>query len=395
MTQPRKAIVAGAGIGGLTAAIALQRAGWQVKVFEAAQTLRTGGTGLSIMANAMAALHSIDAHVPVEQAGQAIRQFFFKKHNGEPITRMPIHEIGEQLGHPNVNIQRPLLLRALAQQLAPDSLVTGLRCAGYSHRPDGVAVQFEDGSSHEADLLIGADGLNSVIRQQMLGETATRPSGYIAWLAVTPLRHPVMTEGYVAHYWGRGKRFGLCDVGDGHAYWWGTCNRANAADDALNVSKQEVLGAYAGWAPEVVAAIEATPESALLKMHARDRHPVKQCCDGHVVLLGDAAHPMLPSLGQGAAQAIEDAVVLADCLAQTPDLRSALARYQAHRLPRANGIVNAARFMSGIEQAESAFACWAREWYFRLTPQSSWRKKNLDILSFKRGIQPAAAYVND
>lgn len=383
MTQPRKAIVAGAGIGGLTAAIALQRAGWQVKVFEAAPALRASGSGLSVMANAMAALHSIDAHVPVEQAGQVIQQFFFKKPNGAPITSMPIHEIGEQLGHPNINIQRPLLLRALAQQLAPDTLTTGLRCVGYAQRQDGVEVSFEDGSTHQADLLIGADGLNSVIRQQMLGETPTRPSGYIAWLALTPLSHPVMTEGYVAHYWGRGKRFGLCDVGDGQAYWWGTCNHADAAQAALSISKREVLSAYAGWAPEVIAAIEATPESAILKMHARDREPVEQFCEGHVVLLGDAAHPMLPSLGQGAAQAIEDAVVLAGHLARTPDLRSALAQYQARRHPRVNGIVNAARFMSGIEQAESKFLCWLREWYFRLTPQSSFRRKNIDILSFK------------
>ncbi|RON51621.1 FAD-dependent monooxygenase [Pseudomonas frederiksbergensis] len=383
MTAIKKAIVAGAGIGGLTTAIALQRAGWQVEVFEAAQTLRTGGSGLSVMANAMAALHAINAHGPVEQAGQVIKQFFFKTQNGEPITSMPIHAIGEQLGHPSVNIQRPLLLRALAQQLAPDSLTTGLRCVGYTHHGEGVQVSFEDGSTRQADLLIGADGLNSVIRQQMLGETPTRPSGYIAWLAVTPFSHPVMSEGYVAHYWGRGKRFGLCDVGDGQAYWWGTCNHANAADAALSISKQEVLDAYRGWAPEVVAAIDATPESAILKMHARDRDPVEQFCDGPVVLLGDAAHPMLPSLGQGAAQAIEDAVVLAHYLTQTSDLNAALAQYQAFRHPRANGVVKAARFMSGIEQAESKVACWLREWYFRLTPQSSFRKKNLDILSFK------------
>ncbi|HEX3639476.1 MAG TPA: hypothetical protein VHV99_29140, partial [Paraburkholderia sp.] len=236
---------------------------WKVKVFEAAQALRTGGAGVSVMANAMAALHSIDAHVPVEQAGQVIQHFFFKKQNGDLITSMPIHEIGEQLGHPNVNIQRRMLLRALAQQLTPDTLTTGLRCVSYAHRPNGVRASFEDGSTHEADLLIGADGLNSVIRQQMLGETPTRPSGYIAWLAVTPLSHPVMTEGYVAHYWGRGKRFGLCDVGDGQAYWWGTCNHGNAADAALSISKQEVLSACTGWAPEVIAAVEATPESGI------------------------------------------------------------------------------------------------------------------------------------
>ncbi|MCI3943689.1 2-polyprenyl-6-methoxyphenol hydroxylase [Pseudomonas syringae] len=383
MTEPRKAIVAGAGVGGLTAAIALQRAGWQVKVFEAAQTLRTGGTGLSIMANAMAALNSIGAHAPVEQAGQEIRQFFFKKPCGAPITRIPIREIGEQLGYPSISIQRPLLLRALAQQLAPDTLITGVRCTGYSNHANGVTVRFEDGSTQEADLLIGADGLNSVIRRQMLGETPIRSSGYVAWLAVTPFSHPVMTEGYVAHYWGRGKRFGLCSVGDGHAYWWATCNHEDAARDALSINKQEVLDAYAGWAPEVSAAIEATPEEVILKMHARDRPPVEQFCDGHVALLGDAAHPMLPSLGQGAAQAIEDAVVLADRLTRTSDLRTALAEYEAYRHPRANGIVNAARFMSGIEQAESGIACWLRDWYMRLTPESSLRKKNIDILSFK------------
>ncbi|MGY2288353.1 FAD-dependent monooxygenase [Pseudomonas sp. SDO528_S397] len=383
MKESKKAIVVGAGIGGLTAAIALQRAGWQVQVFESAPSLRDTGTGLSIMSNAMAALHSIDAHGPVQQAGQAIRQFFFKKHNGTPIASMPIHAIGEELGHPNVNIQRPLLLRALAGQLAAGTLLTGVRCTGYTQRPDGVQVTFEDGSTHTADLLIGADGLNSVIREQMLGQTPICSSGYIAWLAVTPLSHAQVTEGYVAHYWGRGKRFGICDVGDGHTYWWGTRNQADPEKAALHSSKQEVLASYSGWAPEVLAAIEATPDSAILKVHARDRDPVEQFCEGHVVLLGDAAHPMLPSLGQGAAQAIEDAVVLAEHLKRTPAIQQALLDYQASRHPRANEVVKAARFMSGVEQAESRFTCWLREWYLRLTPQSTWRKKNLELLSFK------------
>jgi len=386
MTELRKAIIAGAGVGGLTAGIALQRAGWQVKIFEAASTLRTGGTGLSIMANAMAALNSIGADAPVEQAGQVIRQFFFKKPGGKIISGIPIYEIGEQLGYPNINIQRPLLLRALAQQLAPDTLITGARCSGYKNHDNGVTVSFEDGSTDEADLLIGADGFNSVIRRQMLGETAIRYPGYIAWLAVTPFSHPVMTEGYVAHYWGRGKRFGICSVGDGHVYWWGTCNHKSATHDDVSINKQEVLDTYAGWAPEVRAAIEATPADIILKIHAKDRQPVTQFCDGHVALLGDAAHPMLTSLGQGAAQAIEDAVVLAERLTTTPDLRTALAEYEAYRHPRANEIVNAARSMSGIEQTESSIACWLRDWYIRLAPESSMRKKNIDILSFTSTI---------
>ncbi len=382
MTEIRKAIIAGAGVGGLTAGIALQRAGWQVKIFEAAPMLRTGGTGLSIMANAMAALNSIGADAPVEQAGQVIRKFFFKKPGGDLISSIPINEIGEQLGHPSISIQRPLLLRALAQQLAPDTLVTNMRCSGYTNHANGVTVRFEDGSTHDADLLVGADGFNSVIRRQMLGDTPIRYPGYIAWLAVTPFSHPVMTEGYVAHYWGRGKRFGVCSVGDGHVYWWGTCNQKNASHDDMSISKQEILDTYAGWAPEVCAAIEATPEDIIFKIHARDRQPVEQFCDGHVALLGDAAHPMLTSLGQGAAQSIEDAVVLAERLATTSDLRTALTEYQSYRHPRANEMVNAARFMSGIEQVDSSIACWLRDWYIRLTPKNSMRKKNINILSF-------------
>ncbi|WIE48035.1 FAD-dependent monooxygenase [Pseudomonas sp. GM17] len=383
MTQSRKAIIVGAGIGGLTAAIALQRAGWQVEVFEAAQALRTEGSGLSVMSNAMAALHSIDAHGPVAEAGQAIRHFYFKDKNGRTITRLPIHEVGEELGHPSVNIQRPLLLKALAGQLTPGTIRTGRRCTGYTHLANGVSVAFDGGACHTADLLIGADGLNSMVRRQMLGETCVRSSGYIAWLAVTPFEAPATTPGTVAHYWGQGKRFGLCDVGDGHVYWWGTCNQPDAALAAQSLSKYEVLQAYSGWAPEVLAAIEATPPARILKVHARDRDPVTQFCDAHVALLGDAAHPMLPSLGQGAAQAIEDAVVLADCIARNPELPAALATYEAIRLPRANDVVKAARSMSGIEQTQSRFLCWLRERYLRLTPQSSLRKKNLALLSFK------------
>ena len=245
-------------------------------------------------------------------------------------------------------------------------------------------MTFEDGRKASGDILIGADGFNSAIRRQVVagGADEPRPGGYVCWLATVPFSHPRLTKGYAAHYWGRGRRFGLADIGHGRAYWWGTRNIPAGASVNRRSGKAEIAGHFAGWADEVREAIRVTPEETIVRITAQDRPYLRQRGSGRVTLLGDAAHPMLVSLGQGAALAIEDAVVLAEHLKGATDLTAALRGYEDQRRPRTEALVAAARALSETEQLEGPLAARMRDLYFRFAPLSTFSSQNEAVLTW-------------
>jgi len=380
--EGKQAIIIGAGISGLTAAIALQQLGMKVRVYESASSLRTSGTGLSIMANAIAALKTIGVNNVVEAGGQAIRTFEIKNANGKPITSFPLDAVGKELGSDNVNIHRQRLHDALLSKIEGNVIELNKSFESYTQTDNNVTVKFADGSTVSADLLLGADGFNSAVRNQLAGETEIQPVSYVAWLATTPIKLSQYEPGYVCHYWGQGKRFGLIDIGHSEYYWWGTKNVENPSEYVKQNSKKEVLECYQGWSPEIKTVINSTQESNIIKVHTRDRKPLSSWTEGRVALIGDAAHAMLTSLGQGAAQGIEDAAVLADCLKHSSTISTGLSQYQDARLSKANSIVRLARSLSKIEQLDNRLLIGLRNFYFKWTPQSVFEKQNRDILSF-------------
>ncbi|MDW6065567.1 LysR family transcriptional regulator [Streptomyces sp. FXJ1.4098] len=213
-------------------------------------------------------------------------------------------------------------------------------------------MRFADGSEAHGDIVIGADGINSAIRRQITGPEPVREAGYVCWLAIVPFSHPNFETGSVLHYWGSGQRFGLLDVGHGQTYWFGTKNMSVERAADWQGTKEEIVQAYAGWADEVQAAIRVTPEKDIIAIPARDRDFLEQWGDGRVTLLGDAAHPMLTSLAQGAGMAIEDAVVLAGTLARAGDLTAGLRSYEDQRRERNRAMVLGSRALSEQEQLE-------------------------------------------
>ncbi|WP_102925320.1 FAD-dependent monooxygenase [Streptomyces noursei] len=228
----------------------------------------------------------------------------------------------------------------------------------------------------------GADGFNSTIRRQVAVADDPRPGNYMCWLATVPFGHPRMTKGYAAHYWGRGQRFGLADIGHGRAYWWGTKNIPAGASGSRRSGKEQIAGLFAGWADEVQEAIRVTPEDTIVSITAQDRPFLQRWGTGRMTLLGDAAHPMLVSLGQGAALAIEDAVVLAEHLKEATELPSALRGYEDQRRPRTEALVAAARALSETEQLEGPFASRMRDLYFRFAPLSKFTSQNEAVLTW-------------
>lgn len=378
----RKAIIIGAGIGGLTAAATLRRAGVDAEVYERARELRAAGSALAFPINARTALRTLDIDLDVEQRGRVYHALDFLTTKGRLIRRIPFKHLGERLGAQNVAIHRADLQAALLEQIDGTPIRLGATAARFHVDGDGVRVEFENGHEACGDLLIGADGFNSVIRRQLVGPEEPREPGYVCWLATLEFKHPKVTEGYCAHYWGRGQRFGLVDIGGGRIYWWGTKNMPAAQAREWSGGKGGILRAYAGWAPEVRAAIAATPPEAIISVPAQDRPFLEGWGRGPVTLLGDAAHPMLPSLAQGAAQAVEDAVVLAHHLDGASDVDIALRGYEAERATRARLMVDGSFALSRIEQIEHPISSRLRNLYTRFLPQSKIDERNAGAMTF-------------
>ncbi|MFJ9855706.1 FAD-dependent monooxygenase [Streptomyces sp. NPDC101150] len=384
-SQPLKALVIGAGIGGLTCAIALRRVGIEVAVYERATELRAAGSGLSVMSNAVNALATLGIDLGLDKRGQIVESFTVLDHRGREIRDLPFKEVCEKVGAPSVCLSRSDLQEALLDAAGGCPLHLGAAATGFETDDMGVTVGFEDGSAAHGDVLIGADGFHSAIRGRLVGPEASQDSGYLCWLGIVPFRHPGLAPGSVRHYWGSGQRFGLIDIGHGRAYWWGTKNMPAARSHAWDGTKHEIAEAYAGWADEVRAVIEATPAGDILAVPSHDRAFLERWGEGPVTLLGDAAHPMLTTLGQGSAMAIEDAVVLAHTLAEPgarDDLPLALRTYEDRRRDRTRAMVAASRSMSDLEQAETPEQRQVRDDYFRLTPRQELARQNTEALTF-------------
>lgn len=371
----RRALIVGAGLSGLASAIGLRRAGFEVCVFEQAPALEPAGFGIGITSNGMKALDLLGAYEAVAREGCAPAISLVKTWRGALLREVDIAALGRKIGYETRIFHRADLQRALLSLLPPEVLQLGKRCEQVVSHPDGVEVRFSDGSSARGDCLIGADGINSKVRRCLHGDgqapEAARFAEYVTWVATMELTHPVLRPGYNAHYWGTGARAGIHDIGGGRWYWWGTRNKAQVparlrtmhmvACDDNRIDKDELLQHLSGWAPEVRHCVRATPAGRIFMIHTRDRAPLKSWGRGRVTLLGDAAHPMLTSLGQGACMGFEDAAVLVHCLTAEPSVPEALLRYERLRLPRTTQIVEATRRASAIEQVGNPLGARARE----------------------------------
>jgi 2-polyprenyl-6-methoxyphenol hydroxylase-like FAD-dependent oxidoreductase len=384
MTEPT-AIIIGAGIGGLSAAAALDRAGVRVRMFERARELREAGAGLGIMSNAVSALRALGLERELLRAGRIIEQFQIRDQRGRLIASMPVKELADELGAPSVSISRAALQRLLLQAASRCELQLASECVHVTSDAHGAHAHFAGGQSAEADIVIGADGMSSRVRYALAGPEPAPYAGYVCWLATTKFCHPRLTRGHVGHYWGNGKRFGLVDLGEGEVYWWATQNLPEASLGGSSSLRARVEACVRGWPDEVVQTVAATPDTALLEIPARDRPFLRRWGSGRITLLGDAAHPMLTSLGQGACMAIEDAVVLGRCLSDANAV-AGLRRYEALRRARTRRMVVGSRTLSAIEQAEQPWLAGLRNFYFSKLPRRVARDQTRAIFDFNATV---------
>ncbi len=253
--------------------------------------------------------------------------------------------LAEKYGQPMLQIRWSRLQEILTSALPADAIHLNCRCTSFEQNDSVVEVFFEGGNTVRADLLVGADGINSAVRQALIGDGAPRYAGRMSWRAVLKYSHELLSPDEITLMTGDGKNMVLIDTGGG--YIFGSA-AALSQDDSVCQSaaevKSRVLQEFAGWGEPVRAIVEATDAGSIVERPICDKPPGKGWSKGRVTLLGDAAHPVVPSLGQGANTAFEDAWELSECLAGATEIQAALFAYENSRTQRTQVI-----------QARSAF----------------------------------------
>ncbi|HEY6864448.1 MAG TPA: FAD-dependent monooxygenase, partial [Burkholderiales bacterium] len=373
MPDRPRILIAGAGIGGLAAAAALLQRGFDVSVFEQAKELKEVGAGVQISANGTRVLDALGVLAPLrrlacEASGKEIRLW----NSGRTWKLFDLGAVSvERYGFPYLTVYRPDLLAALADAVRakkPDAIRLGSRVVGVEQRDDRVVLMLEGGASAEGDVLIGADGVHSKIREALFGEHDASFTGLMAWRATVPMsklpahmNRPVGTNWvgpgrHVVHYpvhGGERMNFvGIVERGDWRVESW-----------TAKGTTEECAADFAGWHEDVHAMIRNAP--SLYKWALLGREPMQRWTDGNVTLLGDACHPMVPMLAQGAVMAIEDGMVLARCLERF-EPREALTRYEKARKARTTrAVIGSAQNATRFHNPKLADAAGAQEYVDR------------------------------
>ncbi|TDB76146.1 FAD-dependent monooxygenase [Micromonospora sp. KC723] len=353
------ALVVGAGIGGLSAAIGLRRMGWRVTVLERAPAFRPAGAGLVLQANGLRCLDVLGLGAAVREQGKADVSGGTRRSDGRWLARIEAGELERVLGTPAIGIHRAALHEMLLGALPDGVVVTGAPVVAVTAGGE-VTYQHEGGQVRtRADLVVGADGIHSTVRRLLWpGAAAPVRIGVTAWRGVTPVWD---RDVVVAITWDRGAEFGMVPLVDGRVYWFAA---ANATGESTGDEQELLRTRFGGWHDPIPALIAATSTVLRDDLACLDE-PLTTYVKGNVVLVGDAAHAMTPNLGQGANQALEDAVVLAS-VAGRPD---GLAVYDRQRRPRSQHVAKASRAIGRFgQQLQNPIAVAVRNTAMRLTP---------------------------
>lgn len=329
--------IVGAGLGGLTCAIALRQYGIHAQIYEQAKELKAIGAGLTLFPNGLNVLQHLDPQLldTLKATGSSTQKLTLKKSNGEIIATQPIL-LSEKYGQPMLNIRWSRLQEILMSFLPSDIIHINHHCKEFSQDENNVTLHFAENKTTQCDLLIGADGLHSVIRQHLIQDSLPRYAGRLSWRGILPFEHTLLPPNEAILITAtEGKNFLIVDIGEGYKFWSaGMLSSEARLSETAAETKERVLTEFGNWGQPVPEIIQETPATDIIEKPIGDRPPIKTWSQGRVTLLGDAAHPMVPSLGQGANTAFEDAYELAKCLSQAVSLEEALLNYENRRIER-------------------------------------------------------------
>lgn len=363
--QNLKVVVIGAGIGGLTAGIALKQAGYEVEVYDRVSELRPAGAGISLWSNGVKVLNRLGLGDKMAAIGGQMDVMEYRSLNGTLLNHIPLQPLIETVG------QRPYpVARTDLQQMLLDAyggeVRLNARCVGVEETGNQVTAIFEDGHRATGDLVIAADGVRSSLRTYVLGrEVAPGYGGYVNWNGLVPASEDLAPKNTWMIYVGEHKRASMMPVAGDRFYFFFDVPLPNGTTTPPEKIQAELTEFFAGWAEPVQNLIQTLDPFKTNRLSIHDVGPIDAMVRGRVALLGDSAHATCPDLGQGGCQAMEDVYLLTHFLMTTNiSVEDALKRYEAERKDRTRSIVQKAR--SRAEQIHGKDPSVTEQWYEQL-----------------------------
>jgi 2-polyprenyl-6-methoxyphenol hydroxylase-like FAD-dependent oxidoreductase len=364
--------IIGGGIGGLCTAIALRRKGFEVQVFENAPSIQPLGTGIVLAANAMKALETLGLRQEIMGQGKLLRQFRILSEKGTLLSVANSQALSEQHHSvDNFTIHRADLHTVLLKQLPAGTVHTGKRCLSVHQEASQVVAHFTDGSQAISDGLVACDGIHSAIRQQWLPGSIPRYAGYTCWRGITQSLPAHFDDTIATETWGSRGRVGIVPLSQGRVYWFACVNAPRNDPGMALLNAQDLAQRFEEYHFPIPQILSGTPAHQTIWNDILDIQPISQFAFDRVALLGDAAHATTPNMGQGACQAIEDALVLAQCLAERgSDIPAAWKAYEKRRVARTTEVVNRSWQIGKIAQLENRWLLLLRNAAMRMIPPS-------------------------
>ncbi|BAP33572.1 putative monooxygenase [Chryseobacterium sp. StRB126] len=363
-----KIAIIGGGIGGLTTALALQKNNLDVTIYESATEIKPVGAGIIMANNAMQVFDKLGIRQKIEKAGHKISNIKITDPQLKTLSDVQLNRFEHKYGVHNTAIHRGDLQMILAEEIGFENIKLAKRLSKIE-QGNGYQFTFEDGSFANAGVVIGADGIKSVVRQQILNIGKLRSSRQKCWRGVSEFDWVAKYQHEAYEAWGKGKRFGFVRINDQQVYWYAVIN------ENLVKNPNHLAELFTEFNPEVPRMISETPKEKIFINDIIDLEPIFQWQKDRVCLIGDAAHATTPNMGQGACQAIEDAYVLGKLFGEGKNVDEVFTQYEELRMKKAHYIVNTSSTIGKVSHYENNLAVWLRNILLKATPSSANEKQ--------------------